>query len=108
METILNQIIRGMSSIPYLSNLFVRLDLPKKYLPSSAFWPFEANTKQSLELRELGLKNDNLIAVIRRKISLGKSEKHLEMKLTTFEKHRIVTFYSLERGLLQDPSQKKT
>ena len=105
METILNQIIKGMSSIPYLSNLFVRLHLQKKYLPSSAFWPFEANAKQSLEL---GLKNDNLIAVIRRKISLGKSEKNLAMKLTTFEKHRIVTFYSLERGLLQDPSQKKT
>ena len=50
METILNQIIKGMSSIPYLSNLFVRLDLQKKYLPSSAFWPFEANAKQSLEL----------------------------------------------------------
>ena len=50
METILNQIIKGMSSIPYLSNLFVRLDLQKKYLPSSAFWPFGANAKQSLEL----------------------------------------------------------
>ena len=32
METILNQIIKGMSSISYLSNLFVRLDLQKRYL----------------------------------------------------------------------------
>ena len=56
---------------------------------------------------EVPFKNDNLIAVIRRKIALGNSEKNLAMKLTTFEKHRIVTFYSLERGLLQDPSQKK-
>jgi len=84
METILNQIINGMSSIPYLSNLFVRLNLQKRYLQKFQVQignlTLEANAEQLKVARfgELMLKNDNLVAVITRKVALGKSHRILQ------------------------------
>ena len=84
METILNQIIKGMSSIPYLSNLFVRLDLQKKYLQKFQVrfgnLTLEANAKQLKVARvgELIIKNDNLVTAITRKVALGNSDRILQ------------------------------
>ena len=72
-------------------------------------WPFEANAKQLkvATVRDLGLKNDNLIAVIRRKIALGKSAKILQWSKLHLKSTELWPFMLWKEAYCKIPAKKR-